>query len=114
MAADFFIVAEGEIDGSFGDESVAQQMLDRLENRHHARLVIHGAAAPYVAVGARAGKRRMAPILFGCGNNVHVRHQQNRFHAALLALPGVEEAVAADGFLVKLFADMRKRFVKKS
>ena len=46
-------------------------------------------------------------------HDVHVRHQQQRFQSLVFPRPGVEQTIAADGFLVEALAQPWKRSVDK-
>ena len=77
-AADFFVVAQGDVDGALRREALAQQPLHRLEDGDHRRLVVEGAAPPHHAVLDHAAERRQG--LLACHEGRRVEQGQAAQH----------------------------------
>jgi hypothetical protein len=95
-AADFLVVAEGEIEGAIRLEALGEQRLGRLQDRQHPHLVVQRSPAPDPAALDQPRERGMRPVLLRArlhGHHVLVGHQQDGRERRVLPLPGVEQAV---------------------
>ena len=109
MAADFFIVTEGQQHIALRLEALSDKGFHRFENRHHRAFAVDGATAPDKAIGNRPGEWRVSPQRFGArrdGHHVLMRHQQNRRQLAVLARPAQQDAWAAGGERLGVGSDL--------
>ncbi len=112
LAADFLVMAEGQIDRLSRLEALFQKHLDGLEDRHHAALVIEGSSAPDEAVGNVARERSVGPALTRFPARPE-QHPSGPSASTPLAerfapLPREQQAVAADQLAGELLVDLRK------
>ena len=100
-AANFLVMTEGEHDGACRAEPARGQKFRCLHHGDQRALVVDRAAPPDITIGDDAPEGGVLPLVFGSRRNRHdvdMRHHQHGIERRVLALPCIEECLAADDF----------------
>ncbi len=111
IAADFFVVTEGQVDRPPRLEAFGQKAFYGFELGEDIDLVVECSAAPDGSFGDGSRECGVLPVGFGSrfdGHDVGVSSEQHRREAGLPALPSVQEAQFGDGFALQFFVNTRK------
>jgi hypothetical protein len=97
--ADFLVVAECEHDRPPRDEPGGQQVLRRLEQPHHADLVVERAPPPHEAIRNDPPERRKRPCILGVRldrHHVEVTEDEQRGQRGIAPAPAIDQTQRGD------------------